>query len=304
MFSIDDVLSRLNIPYLVYGDRVMRPFDKIMPVGQEDGSTLVFINKPDSSTIQVLLSCKAAIALVREDWAKTNTGELNGLPLTVVAVTNPRLVAARIAQIIHADEDLEWVGVHATAVIHPDAQIHPTVCIGPYANIGKCTVGMNSAIGAYTTIKSGTIIGQRVTIREHCLVGGPGFGFERADNGELIRIPHSGRVVIEDDVELFPFVNVDRATYTETRIKRGAKIDHFCHISHNSTVGEHSLLTAGTILCGGSSVGARVWTGVGSIIKEKVKVGDGCTLGLGAVVLKDTDPGSVLIGIPARPLIK
>ena len=194
--------------------------------------------------------------------------------------------------------------VHSTALVDPSARIHPSVRIGPYCVIGKCRIGEASDVGAFTVIGDRVRIGRRVRILEHCMIGGPGFSFERDKTGRLVRTPHVGGVVIEDDVDLFPYVNVDRATLTETRVKRGAKIDHYAHIGHNCTVGRDSVVTAGTVMCGGSHLGAGTWAGVGSIIKEKVRTGKRGIIGLGAVVLKDTEDDSVVVGVPAKPIRK
>jgi serine acetyltransferase len=38
------------------------------------------------------------------------------------------------------------------------------------------------------------------------------------------------------------------------------------------------------------------------VIKEKVKIGNRVTLGLGAVVLKDVEDDLTVVGVPAKPL--
>jgi len=140
---------------------------------------------------------------------------------------------------------------------------------------------------------------------DHCVIGRDGFHFVKDGKyKDWLHFPHVGRVVIEDDVEIFPFANVDRGTLGETRICRGAKIDHYVHVSHNVVVGEHTVLTAGVVLCGGSRIGHHSWAGIGSMVKEKVKVGNEVTLGMGAVVIRDVPDGQTVAGVPAKELKK
>ena len=96
-------------------------------------------------------------------------------------------------------------GIHDTASVHPEASIHSSVTLGKHCVIGKCVIGEGSRIGDFSTVKDGAIIGKNVVIREYCLIGGSGFGFSADTDGKNERIPHIGVVVIEDDVEIFPF---------------------------------------------------------------------------------------------------
>ena len=77
---------------------------------------------------------------------------------------------------------------------------------------------------------------------------------------EHVKVYHTGRVVIGDDVELGTAVTIDRATFGETRVERGAKLDNGVHVGHNARVGE------GSILCGGVGLAGRAKTGRFSVL--------------------------------------
>ncbi|MFC2110884.1 hypothetical protein ACFLQ5_00375 [Bacteroidota bacterium] len=139
-------------------------------------------------------------------------------------------------------------------------------------------------------------------ISEFCNIGGQGFGHIKTERGKFENYPHLGNVIIEDNVELFPYVNVDRATLSTTRICRGAKIDHFCHIGHNTYVGENTIITAQVVLCGGSKINKESWIGVGSLIKDSIVVGNNVIVGMGSVVLKNIPNNETWAGSPARPI--
>ena len=180
------------------------------------------------------------------------------------------------------------------------ASIHESVVVGTYCIIGNCSIGEGSCIGSHTVIGDGTFIGKNVKIREFCSIGGPGFSFVRNEQGSLEEMPQIGRVVIEDNVELFPHVNVDRGTLEETRIRRGSKVDHHSHIAHNTTIGKDCLIAAHVVLCGGSKVGSRSFLGVGSVLRQDIIVGNDVVIGMGSVVTKNILSGSVAYGNPCK----
>jgi len=217
---------------------------------------------------------------------------------TYIVVANAMLCFTRALKFFAAEKDAS--GEDSTTKIDDQGFIHESVVVGPHCVIGKCSIGEGSCIGAYTVIGDGAFIGKNVKIREFCSIGCPGFGFVRNENGSLERMLQIGRTVIEDDVELFPYVNVDRGTLHETRIERGSKIDHYSHIGHNTTVGRDCLITAHVVLCGGSKVGSRSFLGVGSVLRQDIIVGNDVEIGIGSVVTKSILSGSIAYGNPCK----
>lgn len=301
MFSLPTLLTAAGIEFERIGDSSNEEFERLEPLNAADETSLIFIESPSEKSIEVLRSTRAPIALVRRDWAQQNRDALSGAKPAMYLVEQPRLAVARILQQMGAEPQVEF-GAHPTAIVDPEANIHPHVSIGPYSIVGKCTIGENTRIAGHVVIKDRVEIGRNVRISEFCMIGGAGFGIVRGPDGKLTHIPHVGRTVIEDDVELFPYVNVDAGTLQETRIKRGTKIDHYAHIGHNAVVGEDSIVTAGVVFCGKASLGDRSWLGVGSILKEGARVGSDVVVGLGSVVLKDVPDNSTVAGVPAKPL--
>ena len=51
-------------------------------------------------------------------------------------------------------------------------------------------------------------------------------------------------------------------------------------------------------------IGNDVWIGNGAIILRGINVGDGAVIGAGAVVTKDIEPYTIVVGAPARLLKK
>jgi UDP-3-O-[3-hydroxymyristoyl] glucosamine N-acyltransferase len=111
---------------------------------------------------------------------------------------------------------------------------------------------------------------------------------------------HIGKVVIEDNVEIFPYTNVDKATLSETRICKGSKIDHYCHIWHNTYVGENVIITAQVVLAGGAKILNKAFLGVNTKVKDSCIVGENSITGMGSVVVCNIPSNEVWAGIPAK----
>jgi len=148
-------------------------------------------------------------------------------------------------------------------------------------------------------------VGSNVHIADSVHFNPRGFGYEKMSNrDEYTHIPHSGKVVLEDNVEILEGTNIVRATADdgETRIRYGSKIDYNVHIAHNVKIGKNCLVIAGTIIGGSVEIGDNCYLGIGCMIKNKVKIGNNVTIGMGAVVLRDVSDNSTVIGNPAKQL--
>ncbi len=76
------------------------------------------------------------------------------------------------------------------------------------------------------------------------------------------------------------------------------------HIGHQTHIGANCYVSSHVVVSGYCDIGENCFLGVNSCIADRVKVGKDCIIGAGAVVLKDTEPGKVYVGNPARPLVK
>ena len=134
---------------------------------------------------------------------------------------------------------------------------------------------------------------------------GCGFGYETI-NGKRLLIPHTGSIVIGNDVHIHAYTVVCPGTgdNDETVIGEGTKIDTRCHIAHNVKIGKNCLITSGVIIGGSAQIGDDVYIGIGALIRNKVKIGKGAIIGMGAVVVSDVAEGITVVGNPAKPLEK
>jgi UDP-3-O-[3-hydroxymyristoyl] glucosamine N-acyltransferase len=300
LYCLQSLLDKNNIHYRAIGGLKVDEFDKIAPLEDHTEFDLTYINRPQKDILQRIPNIPARLILIPSEWGMDHQNVLQTLPKSFMMVDNPRLVVAILLKNIIAESAIPNVGIHPSAIIHSKARLGDEVCVGPYSIIGNCIIGDRTCVGAHTIIKDRVIVGNDVTIKEFCLIGGSGFGFVRNNSKFPIHIPHMGSVIIEDSVEIFPFTNIDRGTFGATKIGRGTKIDHYVHIGHNSIVGENCIITAGTVMCGSSQLGSRSWTGVNSVIKESTVVGTDATLGISAVVLNAVQNGETVVGVPAK----
>ena len=267
----------------------------VRPADSADSDSVIWV-KSSLADVESVLSSTLAPVIICDDKLNINNDLIESK--CFVVVEDPKLAFVRLVNKLFKATP-KWQ-VHPTACIHPEAEIHPDTYIGPYCVIGRAKIGEGSVLHGHCFVYDDSEIGRNVILHAHTVVGSDGFGFVWNDDKEIEKFIHIGKTVIEDDVELYPFTNIDRGTLGETRIGKSSKLDHFVHCSHNSKIGENSIVTAGVVMCGGSEVGSNSWIGANSTIKEKCKVGDGATVGLGAIVNKGVPDGEVWTGAPAR----
>jgi UDP-3-O-[3-hydroxymyristoyl] glucosamine N-acyltransferase len=210
------------------------------------------------------------------------------------------------------------LGVHPTAVIAEEVEIGANASIGAYAVIGKgCKIGDAVAIHPHVvlypsaSIGSGSVLHSFVIVREWCqigarvilqngvVVGSDGFGFAPTKNGTFYKICQTGRVIIEDDVEVGANTTIDRAAVGDTIIRRGAKLDNLVQIGHGAQVGEHSVLAAQVGLAGSTRLGNGVWVGGQAGFAGHLEVGDKAIITAQSGTSHDIPGGAVMSGSPA-----
>lgn len=245
----------------------------------------------------------------------------------IVEADQPRLWFALAAKLLRPV--LPAHGIHSTAVVGAHAELADSVTIGPCAVVEDYV-----RIGAGTRVEAGAVIGRGVRLGEFCrifpraviypgtelgnwvvvhagaVLGADGFGYVRDSvSGAYTQFPQQGVLVIEDDVEIGANTTIDRGALSETRIRRGVKIDNLVHIGHNCDIGEDVVMAALTGISGTSSVGRS------AVIAGQVGVGDHAHIGPGVILggqagvfsgsrvtAEGLRPGTVLFGTPARPL--
>jgi UDP-3-O-[3-hydroxymyristoyl] glucosamine N-acyltransferase len=237
--------------------------------------------------------------------------------IAILRVKDPYLAYTRALRIFHPEPPLT-AHIHPAAVIDPSARVASHVSIGACAVIGRnveiaegvcihpnvtiyddVSIGKDSTIHSGTAVRERTVIGERVVIHNNSVIGCDGFGYAKDEQKRWLKIPQTGRVVIEDDVEIGAGTTIDRASVGESRIGRGTKLDNLVQIGHSCTVGEDSLLCAQVGLAGSSHIGNRVILAGQAGVAGHLTIGDDVVLTAKSATSHNIPAGKVISGIPA-----
>ena len=151
------------------------------------------------------------------------------------------------------------------------------------------------------TIGARCLVGDRVIIHSGAVVGSDGFGFEFA-GGRHVKIPQTGIVQVDDDVEIGANTTIDRARFGRTWIQQGTKIDNLVQIAHNVVVGKHCILVSQAGISGSTRLGNYV-TLAGQVgIVGHIEIGDQAIVAAKSGVSKSVPPKEVFFGYPATPI--
>jgi UDP-3-O-[3-hydroxymyristoyl] glucosamine N-acyltransferase len=288
----------------------------VASIPSASANDLVFVD--DEKYLAAALQSQAG-AVIAGEFA----GDSEIKPLLISK--HPKLAFARAADLLRDGSLSRLAGIHASAIVHASARLAPDVFVeegvviaeevgvGAGSHIGAgCVVGRGAKIGRgchiypRVVIYSGTSLGDRVTVHAGAVLGSDGFGYVRdAKTGRYEKFPQTGRLVIEDDVEIGANTTIDRGALDETRIGRGTKIDNLVHIGHNCCIGENVVIAAQTGLSGsivienGVVLGGQVGIGEHAHIEEGVMLG-----GQGGVLPNKILRGNGVAfwGTPAQPI--
>ncbi len=234
--------------------------------------------------------------------------------------SDPYLAFAELACCFHPLPLAQETSLHPSAVIDLDTKVGDPVIVGPHAVLEKgvqvgsgsrimagaflgrgVLLGENCVIHPNVSIYPGVRIGDRVQIHAGTVIGSDGFGNARRPDGSWQRIPQVGTVVIEDDVDIGANVCIDRATFGETRICQGTRIDNLVHVAHNCVLGEHNAVAAQVGFAGNAQLGKRIRIGGQAGFSGHQKVCDDVVIGAKAGVYGDVEKPGFFLGAPMRP---
>lgn len=259
------------------------------------------------------LQTQAGAILVAKDQPEQD------FPCAQIRVENPSWAFAQVAELF-APPPIEYpAGVHPTAVVAEGTEVGEGAHIGPHAVLEPgVKVGARSVIGAgaylghdssvgedclfypHVTLRERTVVANRVILHSGVVLGADGFGYEQKD-GRHLKVPQTGYVQVDDDVEIGANSTIDRGRFGPTWIQEGAKIDNQVQIAHNCTIGKHVIIVAHCGIAGSTSLGDH------AVLAAKVGIIGHLHIGKGAIVTamsgvsKDIPDGQVYSGRRAIP---
>ncbi len=239
-------------------------------------------------------------------------------------VADPYRAFVTVARMAHPDalrpaSIFQDADVSAQAVVHPTARLEDGVIVDPLAVIGagaqigqdtvicagavigpNVTIGRSCSIGPHATIIC-SMLGNNVIVHPGCRIGQDGYGFVPGPKGH-IKIPQTGRVIVQSDVEIGANTTIDRGALRDTVIGEGTKIDNLVQIAHNVTIGRHCIIVSQVGLSGSTTIGDGVALGARVGTNNHVTIGDGAQIAATSIVHGDVPPGAKYGGTPAKPV--
>lgn len=297
------------------GEIVGDPQVKVSSVAKiENGKpgNICFLANPKYE--KYLYTSKASIIIINKEFCPKEKIEP-----TLILVDNAYEAVASLLDLLNSLKRSNRSGRAWSSKIAWSSRIGKKVYIGDFSIVGK-----KSRVGAGTQVYPQVYVGHGVSIGENCVlypgvkiydgcqignncilhanvvIGSDGFGFAPTQEGSYKKIPQTGIVLIEDDVEIGANTVVDRATMGATIIRRGTKLDNLIQVAHNVEIGSDTVIAAQTGIAGSSKVGNKCQIGGQVGIAGHITIADKTSIGAQAGVLGHVrKEGEVLLGTPA-----
>ena len=188
--------------------------------------------------------------------------------------------------------------------------IGENVSIGEGAYIEPCcfidhdvVIGKNALILAGSRIRN-AIIGDNFICNENAVIGDGSFTMTKDPQGNLIRIPSLGRVIIHNNVEVGACNNITSGACGDTIIEDNVKLSGLIYIGHEAHIRKNTQMTPGVTVTGFVDMGENTYVGAGAQIKNRLVLGDNTLIGIGATVIRNTEKSITVVGNPASPLVR
>ena len=295
----------------VIGDENVR-VSSVAKIESGKPGALCFLANPKYE--HFLYTCKASIILVNKSFELKQEIEP-----TIIRVDNAYESIASLLDLLNSIKSVHrrrraWsahiafsaklgkkVNVGSNVYIAKKAVIGNNVVIYPMAYIGEgVTIGDNTIIYPGVKIYKGCKIGKNCIIHANTVIGSDGFGFAPTTDGSYKKIPQTGIVTIEDDVEIGANSTIDRATIGTTLIEKGVKIDNLVQIAHNVVIGSNTVIAAQTGVAGSSKLGKNCVLAGQVGIAGHLTVADKTTFAAQTGLISNVkEEGKIYMGYPA-----
>lgn len=252
-----------------------------------DQQILSFID--DKTYIDDLLANKyISCVIATEELSKIIISKSN---IGVAIAKNPRLEFFKTHNLLCMNE--LYIGKKFDTKIKENCQISNLAYISPYNVI----IGKNTIIEEFVSIKENTIIGDNCIVRTGTVIGSSGFEYKKEHNS-ILSVNHVGNVIIGSNVEIKCNTVIDKAIYPwdSTIIDDYSKIDNLVHIAHAVKIGKRVMIPAMSVIGGRVIIKDDSWIGIGSVLRNGIRIGQNSRVNMGSVVTKNVLDGESVSG--------
>lgn len=284
--------------------------DKVSKIEEGSASSLSFLANPKYT--HHLYSTQAGIVLVSKDFVPEKK-----VDTTLIKVKDPysafTLVLGKYFGHLQHKTGIEQPSfVSGTAKTGNELYLGAFAYLGEQVTVGNqvkiypgtyvgdnVVIGNNTVIYAGVKIYAGCTVGSNCIIHSGTVIGADGFGFAPQKNGSYEKIPQTGNVVIEDNVEIGANCTIDRATMGSTVIRKGAKLDNLIQVAHNVEIGENTVIASQTGISGSTKLGKQIVVGGQVGFAGHLSIADGNQFGAQSGIPKSiTESNKLWHGTP------
>ncbi len=283
---------------------------KLSKIEEGEQGSLTFLANPKYTSY--IYSTKASITIVNKDFIPEQT-----LSTTLIKVDDAYKSFSKLLEYYNQVKNNK-VGIETPSYISEtvvygegfylgafsylgdNVRIGDNVKIYPNVYIGdNVTMGDNVFVFAGAKIYSESIIGNNCVVHSGAIIGADGFGFTPNANGEYSKVPQTGNVILEDNVDVGAGTTIDRATLGSTVLRKGVKLDNQIQIAHNVEIGEHTAIAAQTGIAGSTKIGKNCLIGGQVGIVGHIIIGDRVKIQAQSGIGRNVKDDEVLQGSPA-----
>jgi UDP-3-O-[3-hydroxymyristoyl] glucosamine N-acyltransferase len=283
---------------------------QLAKIEEASKGTLTFLSNPKYTPY--LYTTRASITIVNSDFVPEHKFET-----TLIRVDDAYNAFSQLLE-YYNQVKMNKTGIEQPAFISESAKYGENMYLGAFSYLGEnvkignnvkiypgvyigdnVTIDDNTVLFTGAKIYSETVIGKSCVINSGVVIGADGFGFTLNKEGEYKKVPQTGNVILEDNVDVGPGTTIDRATLGSTLIKKGVKLDNQIQIAHNVTIGENTVIAAQTGVAGSTKIGKNCMIGGQVGIAGHIVIGDNVKIQAQSGIGRNVKDNETLQGSPA-----
>lgn len=304
MFKATELADRFGL--VLQGDGAVEVRGVGTLARAEEGQ-LAFLANPKYRN-QLAQTLASAVVMRAED--------ATGFSGTALIARDPYVAFARLSALFDPKPQ-RAPGIHASADIDPSAIIASEVHVGAFVSIGArsridagasigpgcvigddCVVGAGSELSARVTLVTRVRLGQRVLVHPGAVIGADGFGLAM-DDGQWLKVPQLGGVLVGDDCEIGANTTIDRGAIDDTVLEDDVHLDNQIQIGHNVHIGAHTAMAGCSAVAGSARIGRYCLIGGGAGVLGHLEVCDKAVVTAMSLVTRSIrEPGEYSSGTP------